>query len=100
MIYAKVKNIIDRWDPIGLVGIDPEHDHYRFEINEIIKLLQSNYSTPEELAKHVDSIFIEYFDDEHSLNTHCVSSCYYDLVPEQSGLSRLHRWWKTVDLEL
>ncbi|UED77470.1 DUF1871 family protein [Brevibacillus sp. DP1.3A] len=64
LIYAKVKNIIDRWDPIGLVGIDPEHDHYRFEINEIIKLLQSNYSTPEELAKHVESIFIEYFDDE------------------------------------
>ncbi|TPG86861.1 DUF1871 family protein [Brevibacillus laterosporus] len=64
LVYAKVKNIIDRWDPIGLVGIDPEHDHYRIEINEIIKLLQSNYNTPEELAKHVESIFIEYFDDE------------------------------------
>ncbi|WP_442869608.1 DUF1871 family protein [Brevibacillus sp. AG] len=64
LIYAKVKNIIDRWDPIGLVSIDPEHDHYRFEINEIITLLQSSYSTPEELAKHVETIFIEYFDDE------------------------------------
>lgn len=64
LIYAKVKNIIDQWDPIGLIGIDPEHDHYRNEINEIIKLLQSNYSMPEEFAKHLESIFIEYFDDE------------------------------------
>lgn len=65
MHYYQIKTIIDQWDPIGLIRIDPNHDHYNPEISRIIELLETNqYNNPQDFALRIEQVFIDLFDEE------------------------------------
>lgn len=55
----KIKEIINKWDPIGLMAHAPS-DEYKKEINEILYCCQ-NYSDVRTIAKNIKEIFTEQF---------------------------------------
>lgn len=58
----KVQNIINEWDPIGLMKHAPD-DEYEAEIIQIVDMLP-NADTVEELAKIIRDIFVQAFGDD------------------------------------
>ena len=62
-----VKTIINEWDPVDLLYHAPD-DEYRFEIEDIERLLESiqNHS---ELALEIQNIFLKSFGDDFLKNT-------------------------------
>jgi hypothetical protein len=57
-----IKDIIDAWDPIGLLPYAPS-DEYNPEIEEIEKLFQTTTDV-EELGNGIYSTFIKWFDED------------------------------------
>lgn len=58
----KIKNIIDKWDPIDLYPFAP-NDEYKVEIEKISQLLTLNISL-ENLAIKVKQIFVDSFGED------------------------------------
>ncbi|EJO5347961.1 DUF1871 family protein [Clostridium botulinum] len=58
----KVQNIINEWDPIGLMKHAPD-DEYEAEIIQIVDMIP-NADTVEELAKIIRDIFVQAFGDD------------------------------------
>ncbi|WP_164745663.1 DUF1871 family protein [Neobacillus mesonae] len=61
--YIFVKEIIDEWDPIGLLGMGCPDDEYDPEINDIVGLL-SNIKSVDELTVGIQKVFIEWFEED------------------------------------
>jgi hypothetical protein len=60
MTYEKIKQIIDTWDPIGLLAMDCPEDEYEPEIKELFARLNTSLSA-DKTAKIVYDVFIEMF---------------------------------------
>lgn len=58
----RIKNVINNWDPIGLLEFSPD-DEYSHEINEIEKLV-TKAKDSDELAEGIYSVFHESFGDD------------------------------------
>lgn len=66
-ILSKIRKILNKYDPIGIILEDENLDEYDPEIHEIIALMKNNTyleNFPEEIFK----IFIKYFDLETAGN--------------------------------
>jgi len=61
--YVLVKEVIDEWDPIGLLGMGCPDDEYDPEIGDIVRLL-SNIKSVDELAGGINKVFIKWFDED------------------------------------
>lgn len=69
-----IKQIIDKWDPIGLSAISPT-DEYSSEIKQIENYIKNNDNViSEQLAQEINSIFLEAFGEEiyHSDMSQCL----------------------------
>lgn len=60
LTYEEIKQIIDKWDPIGLLAISCPEDEYEPEIKELLARL-SDYCSVDETAKIIYDVFIEMF---------------------------------------
>ncbi|MES9684653.1 DUF1871 family protein [Gottfriedia acidiceleris] len=58
-----VKEIIDEWAPIGLLGLGCPDDEYAPEIRDIVELL-NDMNTVEELAVGINEVFIKWFGED------------------------------------
>ncbi|WP_316571766.1 DUF1871 family protein [Neobacillus sp. YIM B06451] len=63
--YFLVKEVIDEWDPIGLLGMGCPDDEYDPEINDIVKRL-SNITSVDELAQEIQEVFLKWFGENLS----------------------------------
>jgi hypothetical protein len=61
--YCSVKEVIDEWDPIGLLGMGCPDDEYDPEIRDIVRLL-SIINSIDELAVRIQKVFINWFEEE------------------------------------
>jgi hypothetical protein len=61
--YSSVKEVIDEWDPIGLLGMGCPDDEYDPEIRDIIGLL-SNIKSVDDLAVGINKVFIKWFEED------------------------------------
>lgn len=61
--YIYVKEVIDEWDPIGLLGMGCPDDEYDPEIKDIVLLL-SNIESVDKLAVKIQKVFIKWFEEE------------------------------------
>jgi Domain of unknown function (DUF1871) len=61
--YRLVKRVIDKWDPVDLLSHAPD-DEYDPEIREITRMMNPS-QTPEELAKIIENVFVDYFGDSY-----------------------------------
>jgi hypothetical protein len=60
-VYEKIKSIINEADPIGLIGMGAPDDEYKFEIVQILALLQERADF---LGDDLYQIFVDAFDAE------------------------------------
>jgi hypothetical protein len=58
-----VKEVIDKWDPIGLLGLGCPDDEYDPEIADIVRLL-INIKSVNELAEGINEVFIKWFGED------------------------------------
>lgn len=56
MSNSKIKEIINAWDPIGLIYSGTPNDEYDYEINQIAKSI-NNEITIENLAENIYKVF-------------------------------------------
>jgi hypothetical protein len=61
--YIIVKEIIDEWDPIGLLNMGCPIDEYDPEIRDIVQLLR-NINSVDELAIEINKVFIKWFEED------------------------------------
>lgn len=64
-MFEIVKQVIDEWDPIGLLSIHSPKDEYDIETEKIVE--QINILKPNDVAdlsKIISGVFIEMFDEE------------------------------------
>lgn len=61
--YNVVKDVIDKWDPIGLLELGCPDDEYDPEIQDIVVILDNTYSI-NDLALEIQKVFIKWFDEE------------------------------------
>ncbi|WP_409274603.1 DUF1871 family protein [Neobacillus sp. SCS-31] len=76
--YFLVKEVIDEWDPIGLLGMGCPDDEYDPEIKDIVKRL-SNSNSVDVLTKEIQEVFIKWF-GEHLSTRDCLSAAQKILV--------------------
>jgi len=70
-IYEVVKNLIDEWDPYGLLNINCPNDEYEYEIKEIVKNIYLE-SSINEIANKISQIFIKSFNEP---DIFCIENC-------------------------
>ena len=64
-MLKKIKNIINEWDPIGLISIHAPDDEYLKEIQNIYNYIYENNNIKiDELSLKIYSIFCESFGNE------------------------------------
>ncbi|WP_152394271.1 DUF1871 family protein [Paenibacillus guangzhouensis] len=69
-LFTVVKEIIDNWDPIGLLAIHCPDDEYESEIREIVTAL--SYTTnAEELASKINNILYQAFEEDFKKSNDC-----------------------------
>ena len=61
--FILVKEVVDEWDPIGLLGMGCPDDEYDPEIKDIVQLL-SNIKTVDELTRVIQKVFIKWFEED------------------------------------
>jgi hypothetical protein len=61
--YISVKEVIDEWDPIGLLSMRCPDDEYDPEIRDIVRLL-SDIKSVDELAGGINKVFIKWFEED------------------------------------
>jgi hypothetical protein len=61
--YIIVKDVIDEWDPIGLLDMGCPVDEYDPEIRDIVQLLR-NINSVDELAIEINKVFIKWFGED------------------------------------
>ena len=59
-IFNIVKQSIDKWDCIGLLDMGAPKCEYDIETTEIV-VLAGRTSDVDELAKHIEKVFVDYF---------------------------------------
>ena len=59
-VFKKIREIINRHDPIGIISDDDNPDEYDPEVKEITTKLEKKY-TQKELTEEILKIFIKYF---------------------------------------
>lgn len=59
----RIKAVIDKWDPVGLLALGCPEDEYTPEAAEIAKLTAPSPST-DELAEGIRRVFTEYFGED------------------------------------
>ncbi len=62
-LFIKVRDIINKHDPAGVISDDDNIDEYDSEVKEVVKLLDANHTT-ETLSEDLRGIFKEYFTEE------------------------------------
>jgi hypothetical protein len=72
--YIFVKEVIDEWDPIGLLGMGCPDDEYDPEIRDIVRLL-SNIKSVVELAEVIHNVFDKWFNSIDSIE-YTFEKCY------------------------
>ena len=60
----QIIDIVNKYDPIGLIECGCPHDEYKFEVKDICKYLKSvkQHTNINELGEAIHSIFISAFD--------------------------------------
>jgi hypothetical protein len=58
--YMFVKEVIDEWDPIGLLSLGCPDDEYDPEIKDIVKLV-SQIKSIDEIAVGIQEVFNKWF---------------------------------------
>ncbi|WP_339147161.1 MULTISPECIES: DUF1871 family protein [unclassified Sutcliffiella] len=61
--YISVKEVIDEWDPIGLLSMGCPEDEYDPEIRDIVRLL-CDIKSVNELAVGINKVFIKWFEED------------------------------------
>lgn len=67
VVIKVVAEAINELDPIGLLSDGAPGDEYRTEIKEIanrLRMINTNISNEDELAKMMYEVFVEYFDED------------------------------------
>lgn len=60
MTYEKVKSVINKFDPIGLISGGAPEDEYDSQIKKIVSLIQKNAET-DNLTEEIYNIFTQSF---------------------------------------
>lgn len=58
----RVREVLNKYDPAGVIYDDNNPDEYTPEINKIVSVITDNI-TVDELADYIHNVFVEYFDE-------------------------------------
>ena len=61
--FQQIREVINQWDPIGLLELNPIEDEYDTEVREIEKALESSLDV-DSLAEAIKASFEKWFTDD------------------------------------
>jgi len=60
MTFEKIKQVVDEWDPIGLLAMGAPENEYYFEVKELFDKLNNNFNVSD-VSEIIYDIFIKRF---------------------------------------
>lgn len=89
-IFFIIKEIINKWDPIGLLDDGAPDDEYSYEILRIVNKI-TKYNSADDLSNYIYKLFLKMFGDEVNSKakekTECdkIAKCIFYQIQNQMG---------------
>ena len=80
---AKIREVVNAWDPCGLIASEAPEDEYDSEVRDIYRVLRSGQAqSEEELSRRIAAILTEWFGHEFA-----AASC-------SEVAQKIWSWWQ------